>query len=344
MSWCCYINTKYVIKNFSAFCYSLTPTVQPLDEKNFLLDMGNSDPRNTIATIYSQHGVAIHRLSMSHSKFLAQAVCLLPVSQIHSLKNQGLTVVAPRALLVRQGCEKEVTVKLPLSLLWSISPRTIDRLHSLGLSTLGDLNQFSLHTLTARFGEEGVQLYLYSRAEDREKIKAAYPPPQVTWTETLSDTAAAADISIPVSRAAENLAAVLEKHDFACKEITLTLTSDTEQHSYSRQFTRPKQSRHSLTAAGASLLRRQPTLEPKQITLTASGLLPPERQQLDLFNCFAVGQGEKYSQLDKVYTNLSSIYSAGTVKWGKDLLVSRREQFLIFWDPLRSGYREFKDA
>ncbi len=336
MPWLCYLKTKEKLVNFPAFCYSLTPVIQPLTETEFFLDLGRREPFKLIKTVYSRYPQHIQHLGISQSKFLAKAVCPIPAPR-NLLLAQGLKIVAPGTAVIPRGKEKDVAACLPVSSLWPFSRAVISKLHALGINTLGEAARLSLDTLTARFGSDGYLLYHYSRGQDREKIQALYPPPQLIWEQEVTDLPPEKLFSL-VSRGAKILADLLEKHDFSCRRIALTVTAEGKQLTTAHHFSRPKHSKDSLSAAATALLRElQPAGELQKLGLAVSQLLPPHREQLDLFALTTITQQEKkQDRLLQVCETLSLKYHPGAVNWGKHLLPSRREQLLAFWDPLRA--------
>ncbi|WP_366924746.1 hypothetical protein MFMK1_001741 [Metallumcola ferriviriculae] len=337
MSWCCYIKNKKRITNFSAFCYSLTPIVQPLGETEFFLDLGVEKPFASIAAICLKFGQSIQCLGISQSKFLAKALCLAPHNLSQSSPVKKLHT-SPLALFIPKGLEQTAAAPLPVSVLWTLPPVVMDRLQMLGIHTLGETAALSLDTLIAKFGYLGHLLYQCIRGQDREKIQTLYPPPYLIWEQGIQDIP---QQKLPelIKTGALKLTDLLEIHGFSCRKLSLRALTPGKPYTVSRQFNRPTQSRQSVALAAAVLLEKlKPAIvKAELLTLAASDLLPPQWEQLNLFNTinYSLQPAEKQQRLQEVCEHLAVKYNTTSVNLGKDLLPTRREQLLSFWDPLR---------
>ncbi|MCH5160352.1 MAG: DNA polymerase IV, partial [Clostridiales bacterium] len=66
---------------------------------------------------------------------------------------------------------KDVVWRLPVAEMLYIGKHTEEKLHSMGIFTLGDLANGSLFALKKRFGVVGEKLYAASRGEDEEEVR-----------------------------------------------------------------------------------------------------------------------------------------------------------------------------
>ena len=66
---------------------------------------------------------------------------------------------------------KDVVWKLPVAEMLYVGRHTEEKLHSMGIFTLGDLANGSLFALRKRFGVVGEKLYAASRGEDEEEVR-----------------------------------------------------------------------------------------------------------------------------------------------------------------------------
>ena len=61
--------------------------------------------------------------------------------------------------------------KLPVSKLWGVGPKNVERLASLGIHTCEDLQQYSLPEIIDRFGRWGLELYYLCRGQDDRPVE-----------------------------------------------------------------------------------------------------------------------------------------------------------------------------
>jgi DNA polymerase IV len=61
--------------------------------------------------------------------------------------------------------------KLPVSKLWGVGPKSVERLASLGIHTCADLRQYSVAEITHRFGRWGSELYYLCRGQDDRPVE-----------------------------------------------------------------------------------------------------------------------------------------------------------------------------
>ncbi len=76
----------------------------------------------------------------------------------------AITVVPP-------GAEATFLAPLPCEELWGVGPKTAERLHSLGISTIGDLARWPEQELAARFGKHGHDLARHAKGIDLRAVE-----------------------------------------------------------------------------------------------------------------------------------------------------------------------------
>lgn len=77
----------------------------------------------------------------------------------------------PNALqVVPPGQEAAFLAPLPVEALWGVGPKTAERLHGLGLHTIGDLARWPEADLVRRFGQHGSDLARHARGIDERPV------------------------------------------------------------------------------------------------------------------------------------------------------------------------------
>jgi DNA polymerase-4 len=152
-------------------------------------------------------------------------------------KPDGLVVVPP-------GSELDVLHPLPVTRLGGVGPATAERLHTVGVRTVGDLAGKSLTDLLALVGQaHGTGLYQLARAEDDRPVVAEREAKSVSAEETferdLTDVAVLGrEIDAMAGRVGERLRAAaysgrtvtlkLRRYDFTTLTRSLTLPQPTD--------------------------------------------------------------------------------------------------------------------
>jgi DNA polymerase IV len=169
-------------------------------------------------------------------------------SDLH--KPDGLVVVPP-------GTELEVLHPLPVTRLGGVGPATAERLHQIGVKTVGDLAAKSLTDLVALAGKaHGAGLYSLARAEDDRAVVPDRGVKSVSHEETFERDLTDLDV---LGREIDSMAARvgerLRAAAFSGRTVTLKLR------------------RYDFTTLTRSQTLPQPTDDPRQIASTARRLL-----------------------------------------------------------------------
>ncbi len=137
-----------VFKIFRLF----TPLVEPVSIDEAFLDVTAStrlfgqpdDIARKIKDMVQKETKLTVSAGVAPSKFVAKIA-----SDID--KPDGLTVVAPDRVQAFLG-------PLPIEKMWGVGKRTRDRLHRLGIRTIGDFTRFPAEVLKRNFGKHGVRM------------------------------------------------------------------------------------------------------------------------------------------------------------------------------------------
>jgi DNA polymerase IV len=165
-------------------------------------------------------------------------------------KPDGLVVVAP-------GTELDVLHPLPVTRLGGVGPATAERLHQIGVRTVGDLAARSLPDLVALAGRaHGAGLYALARAEDDRAVVPDREVKSVSHEETFErDLTDLAVLTAEIDSMSGRVAARLRSSAFSGRTVTLKLR------------------RYDFTTITRSQTLPQPTDDARQIAATARRLL-----------------------------------------------------------------------
>jgi DNA polymerase-4 len=165
-------------------------------------------------------------------------------------KPDGLVVVAP-------GTELEVLHPLPVTRLGGVGPATGERLHQIGVKTVGDLAARSLTDLVALVGRaHGAGLYSLARAEDDRAVVPDREAKSVSQEETFErDLTDLTVLNAEIDSMASRVGARLRASAYSGRTVTLKLR------------------RYDFTTITRSQTLPQPTDDARQIAATARRLL-----------------------------------------------------------------------
>jgi DNA polymerase-4 len=165
-------------------------------------------------------------------------------------KPNGLVVVRP-------GSELEVLHPLPVTRLGGVGPATAERLHQIGVKTVGDLAAKSLADLVALAGKaHGAGLYALARAEDDRAVVPDREAKSVSAEETFErDLTDLAVLGREIDSMAARVGTRLRASAFSGRTVTLKLR------------------RYDFTTLTRSQTLAQPTDDTRQIAATARRLL-----------------------------------------------------------------------
>jgi DNA polymerase-4 len=152
--------------------HRFTPLVEPVSIDEAFLDVTGSTrlfgaPQEVAATIKGvvrkETGLTISA-GLAPSKFVAKIASDLD-------KPDGLTVAAPEKV----GAFLD---PLPIDKMWGVGKQTQERLHRLGIQTIGDLARFPAGVLKKRFGKHGTKMHQLALGIDDRDV--------VPWSEAKS--------------------------------------------------------------------------------------------------------------------------------------------------------------
>jgi len=113
---------------------------------------------------------------------------------------------------------------LPVSKLWGAGPRTVEKLHKIGVTTVRQLRDLSAQYLTARFGAAGERLYQMARGIDQRPVTAERQAKSVGKEMTFSRDICDRDYLLEtLLQMSDQVCRVLRRQSLVCQCITLKI-------------------------------------------------------------------------------------------------------------------------
>jgi DNA polymerase IV len=168
---------------------SMTPLVEPLSLDEAFLDVTGSRRLHgegpVIAAEIRRRVLAEEGLTCSvgvaPNKFLAK----LATEQAKPSASVRGPVPGTGVAVVRRGDERAFLRPLPVEALWGVGPRTLEKLHALGVRTVGQLERLPLTQLTRAIGEaHGRHLHDLAHAIDPRPVIPDQRPKSISHEET----------------------------------------------------------------------------------------------------------------------------------------------------------------
>ncbi len=214
---------------------------------------------------------------------------------------------------------------LPVGALLYAGPKAQQKLHVLGIETIGQLAQADAALLHTALGKLGDTLGAYARGEDRDPVRSFYAEHTVksvgkgmTFSHNLTQHD---DIAVQVMMLCDNVGARLRKHGQKCQTVQV-LIRDPDFRNLSRQTTlsAATDSTRLLTETALALIAQHwtPGKPIRMITVTASSLVEhgDTGEQLSLFDEGAAARREKLERLDRAVDALRGKYGRDAVQYG----------------------------
>lgn len=227
--------------------------------------------------------------------------------------------------LISRENQKEIVWPLPVSDLLYVGRKAREKLHLLGIETIGDLAQFDQTVLHQVLGKLGDTISTYARGEDREPVQSFYAGHDVksvgngmTFAHNLTDPE---EIHVQVMALCDQVASRVRKHGRKFHTVQV-LIRDPEFHNITRQTTMDTatDSTRILTQTSLALIaahwkRGKPI---RMITVTAANLVERENasEQLSLFDTGDAVRRRKQEKLDRTVDMLRGKFGRDIVRYG----------------------------
>ncbi len=236
------------LQTLSPFVEELADGVYALDASGlqFVYRSEHEFAEKIVACVKS-HGVPV-TVGIAKNKFIAQVAATVTISG-------SVRIILP-------GAEQEFLQPLSIAHL-PVSEETREKLHDLGLKTMGQVAVFPANELIERFGDDGFMLSRLSRGEDPAFFLPDIPVEQLARTTSLTFTTSnTATITFHVERILQTLLEQLQSTGRACRAVVVTYHLENKSdRSLRLTLDQP--------AASASPFLRQLRLKMERLTLGA---------------------------------------------------------------------------
>lgn len=171
---------RAVSQQVMAIFRELTDLIEPLSLDEAFLDVSDVEDHKGSATLMARHlreqvrekvGITVSA-GVAPNKFLAKIASDWE-------KPDGLFVIRPEDV-------DAFVVNLPVEKLFGVGKVTAGKLHEMGATTCGQLQQFSREDLVERFGRHGARLYHMARGEDNRPVTVTRIAKSVSVERTFS--------------------------------------------------------------------------------------------------------------------------------------------------------------
>ena len=151
--------------------------------------------------------------------------CSIGASTSHLVSKIASDQAKPHGLLyVPPSCEARFLASLPIRRMPGIGKVTEPELLSLGIHTIGDLQQWSQQGLRQRFGRYGEWLYVKARGEDTDAYAYQEEPKSISHETTFdTDVNDSEELKRSLSYLAQLVARRLRDHGFYARTVGLKL-------------------------------------------------------------------------------------------------------------------------
>lgn len=129
----------------------------------------------------------------------------------------------PGVVMISADAEIEFLHAHDVEALWGVGPATAERLHELGVRTVGDLAALPVDAVVRRVGKaSGAHLSALSRGEDPDPVQANRPAKSIGHEETFSqDLTDPMELERHVLRMAESVATMLRGSSSSARTVTV---------------------------------------------------------------------------------------------------------------------------
>ena len=203
---------------------------------------------------------------------------------------------------VPAGEESQFLAPIPVSKLWGVGPKSVERLQALGIRSIGDLQKASLEMLRGEFGQWALEMQRKALGVDSSLIETDHLPKsfsrETTFAQDLGDMEKLKHVLLSLC---EEVGHDLRTEGMQARTIAIKLRWPSFE-TITRQTTPGKatDSTSEIYRAAASLLRAawKPGARVRLLGVRAANLV--SGKQLDLFDA----QGDRHTRLDQAVDSI----------------------------------------
>lgn len=335
-------------------CYNLSPRVETPAANEAFIDLSGKKPptvsvlRKLVETLVPGLGSYV-TVSLAPCRLLAKAATLTQLSSTRGIKATALPGLLTKAYhtfslsVVKPESAGTFAAGLPVELMWPLEAAVIKNLKSLGLKSFADIAGIPRTMLQRQFSSVSGLIADYCKGIDTANIPVFRPPDKIIYHASC-EGADRLMLTEFLKQATVYIAKALQQRGQGYRQLELTLFYD-DYHSATKMsvFTGAKYDIRSIYHQCINLLNKLNPGEGASELYVAAGQLAANRYaQLTIFadpKTMNSQVPDHKAKLALVCENLAAKYSPGMVTMGKTLPVSRREQMLMFVDPLR-GFQQ----
>ncbi len=332
-------------------CYNLTPRVETLAGNEAFIDLsGNRPPAVRILRGLAEGLVpglgSFATISLAPCRLLAKAAALTCFSAACRTGPPALPGLLTRdydkfrLCLVKPETAGMFAFRLPVEMMWPLADTVIKRLQVLGLKSFGEVSRIPLTMLYQQFGSLAPVIMDYSHGLDDIKIPFFRPPDRIVYHASC-EGANKLQLAELLREAAVSISQGLREQGKSYRELAVSVFfEDCPPEIKTASFTRGKHDLKSVYYDCLNLLHKARIGgTATEIAVAAGRLVPARHNQMALFEDPTTLHGQTAGHKEKLAAlcqNLAAKYSSGVITTGSALPVSRREQMLMFFDPLRN--------
>ena len=204
-----------------------TPLIEPLSLDEAFLDVSG-------ATRLFGEGTRIGHRIRTDIRDELELGCSVGVAPNKFLAKMASVAAKPRAtregvfpgpgvVEVAPGHELEFLHPLPVKRLWGVGPVTLEKLHRLGVHTIGDLALLDERTIVSALGKaSGHHLLALSKGDDVRPVEVSRDPKSIGHEETYPhDLHDHAELERELVRLADAVSSRLRRHGYGARTLTL---------------------------------------------------------------------------------------------------------------------------
>jgi DNA polymerase-4 len=272
-----------------------SPLVEPLSLDEAFVDMTGAEglfgapveiARKIKRDVFEATGGLTVSVGVASCKFVAK------VASDHD-KPDGVVVVEP-------GTEREFLWPMPIKRLWGVGPKGQERLHELGLETIGDVARTSVDFLERKLGSLGPHIHALAHARDVRDVIPDRDARSIGAERTLDEDIVGEQAIVPHLRySADRVSRRLRKHSLLAGGVRVKLKTDKfKLHTRQGPLRPPTDAYDGLLAGAVDLLEQFDLRQPMRLVgLAAFDLIGPDgRPQQELF---ADARRERSRRLDR---------------------------------------------
>jgi len=227
----------------------------------------------------------------------------------------------PDGLVIVEEREIEAFLRdLPISRLWGVGPKTEQRLHQIGIRTIGQVAQLSRESLVRSLGSLGEHLYHLARGKDDRPVAPNWEPKSISSETTFDeDTADRELLQRTILELSDHVAERLRKEGYRARKVTLKLRYETfSTHTKQSSLDKLIQTGEEIAKVARHLFEQFPLDQKIRLIGVAAGELHrdgDDPQQLPLF-----GESNSKEKLGHTVDEIKNKFGADAVRRGSQLL------------------------